>query len=88
MVSYPAALQRGVEKGLEINNVAILCKRKRNCVVIYNSNNKEDFPPIQKKKQHNSETIVDIDTRLLSNDTVTTWRNELNENLNETSNHL
>ena len=43
---------------------------------------------MQKKKEHNSKTIVEIDNQLLSNNTVTTWRDEVQEKLNEKSKQL
>ena len=84
LVSYSSALQTIAEHSQEIQNVATPHQSKRNCIVFYNALDNESFPKLPQKKQHYNNTQEEKDNNSLSNETVTTWREELQEKLAET----
>ena len=94
LVSYAAMLQKETENGPTIKNVATPRQSKRPCVVLYGANNV--FPPIRDTKRqnraptNNTTTTIEQDSQSIESVdfTTSTWKDELQDKLDETSNKL
>ena len=81
-----SVFQKAVWHGPEVNNVVNLHQIKRNFIVLYDDLDNYSFPQLH--PQHSNSVIDEKDNNGFPNEIVTTWRDELQEKIVDTTKTL
>ena len=77
LCTYIAALQRKAENRPTLENVIIPNSTKTNYIVLFGAPYPKEFPKLEGNKKQAKETIRNNNQSTLSNETVTTWKDDL-----------